>query len=114
MASQSDYNGAGIYDFETVQPDPASCIEIRKISGSAECNLQFVLYDMYGYTPYPGGDLRLVNGSGETKLQASLLFLITNELQEPYTTPAKYIFFMTCLFLYFLFMGICCKLKRTG
>ena len=23
-ASQSDYNGAGIYDFETVQPDPAS------------------------------------------------------------------------------------------
>lgn len=114
MASQSDYNGAGIYDFETVQPDPASCIEIRKISGSAECNLQFVLYDMYGYTPYPGGDLRLVNGSGETKLQASLLFLITNELQAPYTTPAKYIFFMTCLFLYFLFMGICCKLKRTG
>ncbi len=113
-ASQSDYNGAGIYDFETVQPAIASCIEIRKISGSAECNLQFVLYDMYGYTPYPGGDLWLVNGAGETKLQASLLFLLTNELQAPYTTPAKYIFFMTCLFLYFLFMGICCKLERTG
>ena len=113
-ASQSGYNGAGIYDFETVKPALASCIEIRKISGSAECNLQFVLYDMYGYTPYPGGNLRLVNGGGETKLQASLLFLLTNELQAPYTTSAKYIFFMTCLFLYFLFMGICCKLERTG
>lgn len=113
-AGQSDYNGAGIYDFETVQPDPDSCIEIRKVSGSAECNLQFVLYDMYGYTPYPGGDLRLVHDNAETKLQASLLFLITKELQAPYTTPAKYIFFMTCLFLYFLFMGICCKLERTG
>ena len=113
-ASQSDYNGAGIYDFETVKPAIASCIEIRKISGSAECNLQFVLYDMYGYTPYPGGDLRLANGAGETKLQASLLFLLTNELQAPYITSAKYIFFMTCLFLYFLFMGICCKLERTG
>ena len=113
-ASQSDYNGAGIYDFETVKPAIASRIEIRKISGSAECNLQFVLYDMYGYTPYPGGDLRLANGAGETKLQASLLFLLTNELQAPYITSAKYIFFMTCLFLYFLFMGICCKLERTG
>lgn len=114
IASQSGYNGAGIYDFETVTPKKEAMISIKKVAGSPESDLQFVRYHMYGYTPYPGGSLEIVRDSETIKTDASLLFLLSNETEKSYTTPTGYIFFVTCLFLIFLFMGICCKLEVMG
>lgn len=114
VAAQSGYNGAGIYDFETVTPKKETVISIQKVAGSPDSDLQFVRYHMYGYTPYPGGSLEIVRDSETTKTDSSLLFLLSNETEKSYATPTGYIFFVTCLFLIFLFMGICCKLKVMG
>ncbi|MGN0247367.1 MAG: hypothetical protein ACI4DK_15560 [Lachnospiraceae bacterium] len=114
VAAQSGYNGAGIYDFETVTPNKEAVISIQKVAGSPDSDLQFVRYHMYGYTPYPGGSLEIVKDSETTKTDSSLLFLLSNETEKSYATPTGYIFFVTCLFLIFLFMGICCKLEVMG
>ena len=114
VAAQSGYNGAGIYDFETVTPKKETVISIKKVAGSPDSDLQFVRYHMYGYTPYPGGSLEIVRDSETTKTDSSLLFLLSNETEKSYATPTGYIFFVTCLFLIFLFMGICCKLEVMG
>lgn len=114
VAAQSGYNGAGIYDFETVTPKKETVISIKKVAGSPDSDLQFVRYHMYGYTPYPGGSLEIVKDSETTKTDSSLLFLLSNETEKSYATPTGYIFFVTCLFLIFLFMGICCKLEVMG
>ena len=114
VASQSGYNGAGIYDFENVTPKKEAMISIKKVAGSPDSDLQFVRYYMYGYTPYPGGSLEIVRDSETIKTDASLLFLLSNETEKSYSPPAVYIFFVTCLFLIFLFMGICCKLEVMG
>lgn len=114
VAAQSGYNGAGIFDFETVTPNKEAVISIKKVAGSPDSDLQFVRYHMYGYTPYPGGSLEIVRDSETTKTDSSLLFLLSNETEKSYATPTGYIFFVTCLFLIFLFMGICCKLEVMG
>lgn len=114
VAAQGGYNGAGIYDFETVTPKKETVISIQKVAGSPDSDLQFVRYHMYGYTPYPGGSLEIVKDSETTKTDSSLLFLLSNETEKSYATPTGYIFFVTCLFLIFLFMGICCKLEVMG
>lgn len=115
VAAENGMNGAGIYDFPTVNPNGECKISIQKKAGSEDCDLQFVLYDMYGYTPYPGGALEVYDQNGNCRVtDASLLFLLTEEKVASYTTPKKYIFFMTCIFLIFLFMGICSKIEEIG
>lgn len=114
-ASGTGYNGAGIYDFDKVIPEKGDYeISMRKIAGEPEHDLEFVIYDMYGYTPYPAGQLYLkMDGrSGEKKIMtASLLFSISEESRESYTSAGKYIFFISLIFLIFLFMGFWCKLR---
>lgn len=106
------YNGAGIYDFETVVPDGEEYeIVAEKIGGLPSDDLEFVVYDMYGYTPYAAGELSLQNAGKEQKLTASLLFSLSEETTESYTTPEKYVIFISLLFLIFLFMGFWCKLR---
>lgn len=109
------YNGAGIYDFETIIPEKAEIeISMSKISGEPEDDLEFVVYDMYGYTPYPGGQLYLkTDGAAgkEEKLTASLLFSVSEEKTESYAGVVPYIIFVSLLFLIFLFMGFWCKLR---
>lgn len=115
IASQSGYNGAGIYDFERVIPEKDSAIFIRKVEGSPDSDLLFVCYNMYGYTPYPGGSLDSIkSGQDVVKTDASLLFLLSDEKEESYAETGQYIFFVTCIFLVFLFMGICCKIEKIG
>ena len=115
------YNGAGIYDFERFVPgDICYEIGVKKISGRPEDDLEFVVYDMYGYTPYPGGQLYIRESDGGDKegakeiveLDASLLFSLSEEKQESYALVPEYIIFVCFLFLIFLFMGFWCKLKR--
>lgn len=115
VASEGGYNGAGVYDFETQVNAGKSQISIRKISGSENCDLQFVLYDMYGYTPYPGGGLSMKRADGtQEELTASMLFLVSEEVNRTYCSMSKYIFFIAGIFLIFIFMGICCKLEEIG
>lgn len=117
------YNGAGIYDFERITPGNTRYeISVSKVSGAPEDDLEFVVYDMYGYTPYPGGQLYIRknsmgnggnDGSAEEieKLGASLLFSLSEEKTECYASVPGYIIFIAFLFLIFLFMGFWCKLK---
>lgn len=115
------YNGAGIYDFERIEPED-TCYEIgvSKISGEPEDDLEFVVYDMYGYTPYPGGRLyirQIAAGNTESEEEveepgASMLFSLSEEKKESYASVPGYIIFVSFLFLIFLFMGFWCKLKR--
>lgn len=114
------YNGAGIYDFERITPEN-TCYEISvdKVSGAPEDDLEFVVYDMYGYTPYPGGQLYIrknnagneESAEGIEELGASLLFSLSEEKAECYASVPEYIIFIAFLFLIFLFIGFWCKLK---
>lgn len=111
-AAGTGYNGAGIYDFETVDPAEGDYeIAMGKISGMPSDDLEFVVYDMYGYTPYSDGELSLAKEGEKRILTASLLFSVSEEKTESYTTPQKYVIFISLLFLIFLFMGFWCKLK---
>lgn len=123
-AAGTGYNGAGIYDFETVDPSWQDYeIAAEKISGMPSDDLEFVVYDMYGYTPYSAGELSLreadkradekadKKSNEKQTLTASLLFSVSEETTESYTTPRKYVIFMSLLFLIFLFMGFWCKLR---
>ncbi len=107
-AEGTGYNGAGIYDFETVVPNTdAYEIVIYKTGGQPQHDLQFVVYDMPGYTPYALGQLSM----DRKPLTASLLFSVSEETTQAYTTGKKYIFCITVIVLGFLFMGFWCKLK---
>ncbi|MBP3459464.1 MAG: hypothetical protein J6K58_09655 [Lachnospiraceae bacterium] len=114
-ARGTGYNGAGIYDFEKVIPKKGDYeISLCKIAGEPDHDLEFVIYDMYGYTPYPAGQLYLktdTEGSGKQIMTASLLFSISEESRESYTSAGKYIIFVSLIFLIFLFMGFWCKLR---
>lgn len=111
-APGTGYNGAGIYDFPTIVPeDIAYEIVMYKTGGEPEHDLEFVVYDMPGYTPYALGELVLTKGKQTELLQASLLFAISEEKTEAYTGTKKYTFFVSVLFLLFLFMGFWCKLR---
>lgn len=118
-ATGTGYNGAGIYDFETVVPDDADYeIVMYKVAGDPQHDLEFVVYDMPGYTPYSLGRLSLETignegisaGNGE-ELTASLLFSLSEEKTEPYASVKNYIFFISVIFLLFLFVGFWCKLR---
>ena len=111
-ASGTGYNGAGIYDFSTVVPGNTSYeIVMYKTGGEPAHDLEFVVYDMPGYTPYAAGELTLTKGQQTERLQASLLFAVSEEKTEAYTSIKKYIFFVSVLFILFLFMGFWCKLR---
>ncbi len=111
-AAGTGYNGAGIYDFPTIVPQNTSYeIVMYKTGGKPEHDLEFVVYDMPGYTPYASGELTLTEGKQKEHLQASLLFAVSEEKTEAYTGVKKYIFFVSVLFLLFLFMGFWCKLR---
>ena len=109
------YNGAGIYDFERVVPEgEAYELSLEKTGGNPEDDLEFVIYDMYGYQPYPAGSLYLnekkENGT-KKEMTASLLFSVSEEYQGSYMGKIKYIISLSLLFLIFLFMGFWCKLN---
>lgn len=108
------YNGFFEKRFDYAQGECE--LHIKKIGGSDAHNLEFVVYDMYGYTPYPGGELSLISNDFATDqqkhLDASLLFTLTNDYQGTYTSASKYIFFMVGALLIFLFMGIWCKIEE--
>lgn len=111
-AAGTAYNGAGIYEFEEVVPKETAyelCLE--KIEGSPEDDLEFVIYDMYGYQPYPAGNLYLKESGEQKETTASLLFSVSQEYQGSYMGKIKYIIFISLLFLIFLFMGFWCKLR---
>jgi hypothetical protein len=113
-AQGTGYNGTGIYDFETIVPGDSDYeIGMYKVAGEAEDDLEFVIYDMYGYTPYAAGTLSLQEKtSGEKeKMDASLLFAVSEECVESYADAKSYIIFIFLLFLIFLFMGFWCKLE---
>lgn len=111
-ATGTGYNGAGIYDFSTVVPGNTSYeIVMYKTGGEPAHDLEFVVYDMPGYTPYAAGELTLTKGQQTERLQASLLFAVSEEKTEAYTSIKKYIFFVSVLFILFLFMGFWCKLR---
>lgn len=111
-AAGTPYNGAGIYDFEEVVPkDEAYELCVEKTGGDPEDDLEFVIYDMYGYQPYPAGNLYLKEGGEIKEMTASLLFSVSGEYEGSYMGKIKYVFFVSLLFLIFLFMGFWCKLK---
>ena len=111
-AAGTGYNGAGIYDFSTILPEETSYeITMYKTGGEPEHDLEFVVYDMPGYTPYASGELTLTEGQQTEQLQASLLFAVSEEKTEAYIGVKKYIFFISVSFLLFLFMGFWCKLR---
>ena len=111
-ATGTGYNGAGIYDFPTIVPEGTAYeIVMYKIGGEPEHDLEFVVYDMPGYTPYALGELMLAKGQQTETLQASLLFAVSEEKTEAYTGMKKYAFFVSVSFLLFLFMGFWCKLR---
>lgn len=108
----TSYNGAGIYDFEEVVPKGIVyelCME--KIAGLPEDDLEFVLYDMYGCQPYPAGKLYLREGEKEREITGSLLFSLSKECKDSYGGRTAYVFFLSLIFLIFLFMGFWCKLR---
>lgn len=111
-AAGTPYNGAGIYDFGEVSPkDGAYELKVEKTAGDPEDDLEFVVYDMYGYQPYPAGNLYL-NKNGEIEeMTASLLFSVSREYEGSYMGKIKYVIFVSLLFLIFLFMGFWCKLN---
>ena len=112
-ADGTGYNGAGIYQFDTITPQGQECFEIKmyKVSGQDTDDLQFVVYNMGGYDAYPGGDLYSSSaGTTRERLDSTLMFAVSNESYQSYTTPKRYVFFVTAVFISFLFIGICCKL----
>lgn len=111
-AAGTPYNGAGIYDFEEVIPkDPAYELCMEKTGGDPEDDLEFVIYDMYGYQPYSAGNLYLKENGEIKEMTASLLFSVSREYEGSYMGKIKYVFFVSLLFLIFLFMGFWCKLR---
>lgn len=114
-AQGTGYNGAGIYDFDTVVPQNDDYeIRVYKTAGEPDHDLEFVVYDMYGYTPYPAGQLYFTGKGTEEEKQemtASLLFSISEESRESYASVGNYIIFISLIFLIFLFMGFWCKLR---
>lgn len=112
QAAGTGYNGAGIYDFETVTPENEEYeLIIEKTGGAPEDDLEFVLYDMYGYQPYPGGELSLCTETDEKKMTSSLLFSVSMEQKTSYVGKKEYVILISLLFLIFLFMGFWCKLR---
>ncbi|MGN0132015.1 MAG: hypothetical protein ACI4AA_06220 [Lachnospiraceae bacterium] len=111
-AAGTGYNGAGIYDFETVVPEQHDYeLQVEKISGIPSDDLEFVIYDMYGYTPYSAGELSLCQSDEKQIMEASMLFSVSEETIKSYTTGTKYVIFISVLFLIFLFAGFWCKLR---
>lgn len=112
QAAGTGYNGAGIYDFSTVVPENTSYeIVMYKTGGEPDHDLEFVVYDMPGYIPYASGELTLTKGQQTEQVEASLLFAVSEEKTEAYTSAKKYAFFVSVLFILFLFMGFWCKLR---
>ena len=89
-ASESDYQGFGIFSFDTIIPDDEMeyAIQIQKISGDKDCNLHFLVYDMYGYNPYPGGSIQSVSKKDR---DAALMFELSLEYEGKYISQKKYI-----------------------
>lgn len=89
-ASDSAYQGVGIFSFDTIIPDNEKeyAIQIRKIRGNKEHNLSFLVYDMYGYNPYPGGAIESVSKKGR---DAALMFSLSFEYDGKYISQEKYI-----------------------
>ena len=89
-ASESDYQGFGIFSFDTIIPDDEMeyAIQIQKISGDKDCNLNFLVYDMYGYNPYPGGSIQSVSKKDR---DAALMFELSLEYEGKYISQKKYI-----------------------
>ncbi len=111
-AAGTPYNGAGIYDFKEVIPEKTTYeLWVEKIGGNPEDDLEFVVYDMYGYQPYAAGDLYLEENGKTEEMTASLLFLVSREYQGSYTGKIYYMIFISVLFLIFLFMAFWCKLR---
>ena len=111
-AAGTPYNGAGIYDFEEVIPEETAYeLWVEKTEGNPEDDLEFVVYDMYGYQPYAAGNLYSEENGKTEEMTASLLFLVSREYQGSYTGKIYYMFFISVLFLIFLFMGFWCKLR---
>lgn len=111
-ATGTPYNGAGIYDFEEVIPEETTYeLWVEKTEGNPEDDLEFVVYDMYGYQPYAAGDLYSEENGKTEEMTASLLFLVSREYQGSYMGKIYYMIFISVLFLIFLFMAFWCKLR---
>lgn len=111
-AEGTGYNGAGSYDFDPVLPDEGNYeLVFEKTNGAPENDLEFVLYDMYGYQPYPGGALSFNTATEQQKMTASLLFSVSMEQVVPYVGKKEFIISLSLIFLIFLFMGFWCKLR---
>lgn len=111
-AAGTPYNGAGIYDFEEVIPEETAYeLWVEKTEGNPEDDLEFVVYDMYGYQPYAAGNLYSEENGKTEEMTASLLFLVSREYQGSYTGKIYYMIFISVLFLIFLFTGFWCKLR---
>lgn len=95
-ASVSPYHGVGMYTFPTIVPDKSKeyAICIEKTAGANDCNLEFLVYDMYGYNPYPGG---AVMSEELLDRNVALMFALTYEYDANYMSMLQYIFIFIIL-----------------
>lgn len=80
------------------------CLKLEKVQGGKEHHLEFVTYKMGGYDSYPYGEAFLEQGR-------DLTFLVARKEVRTVTTRGNYTFFLTALFLLFLFLLFCCKIE---
>lgn len=103
------YQGGFEKQFATVCPKGREtfllCME--KVDGSPEGYLEFVTYRMGGYDSYPAG-------SSLEEPERDLTFLVSEKLAEPVFSLKEYLIFAAALFLLFLFLVFCCKIKKNG
>lgn len=100
------YQGGFEKEFPMTEPKKREVftLKIEKIQGTEEEYLEFVTYKMGGYDSYPYGETSLEEGR-------DLTFLVSKKQVTTLSSNKKYVFFVTALFLLFLFLTFCCKIE---
>ena len=102
------YQGGFEKQFSMVQPGQKETfyLKLEKVLGNEEHYLEFVTYKMGGYDSYAYGESSL-------EQDRDLTFLVAKKEVSALTSNKKYMFFVTGLFLLFLFLTFCCKIEGT-
>lgn len=104
----SGYQGGFEKQFSMVQPGQKETfyLKLEKVLGNEEHYLELVTYKMGGYDSYAYGKSSLEQGR-------DLTFLVAKKEASSLASNKKYMFFVTGLFLLFLFLAFCCKIEGT-
>ncbi|HAF26273.1 MAG TPA: hypothetical protein DCG85_03035, partial [Lachnospiraceae bacterium] len=76
-------------------------LHIKQIEGDEDNCLSFVVYDMYGFRPYPGGELTYLKDgkpSEEDSKDMSLTFAFDLNDAKPYISEGAYCVFLLIIF----------------